>query len=262
MRSVARIKQGDFTGLAENYSLYRPGYSETVLDAILGIVKTPIKEINFADVGAGTGIWSRMVSSRGCLTSKAVEPNEDMRLMGQGHYENGHITWSEGTGEKTGLPDESVDLLTMASSFHWVNFEQAEKEFSRVLKPNGHFVALWNPRFIRDNPILVDIDNKMHELCPDLSRVSSGSSEFVKNLSTRLMASNYFTDLIYLEGRHIVNLTKEQYIGVWRSVNDVRAQMGEQVFEAFINYIDEKIDTNQPIKSTYLTRAWMVRKKG
>lgn len=261
MQSVDKIKQGDFTGLAENYSLYRPGYSETVLDAILGIVKKPIKEINFVDVGAGTGIWTRMVASRGCFTAKAVEPNEDMRLAGKKNQDNGNIVWFEGAGEQTGLADNSADLLSMASSFHWVDFPLAEKEFHRILKPEGRFVALWNPRFIHDNPVLIDIDQKMKELCPTLSRVSSGSSEFVKNLSEKMLASHYFTDLVYLEGRHTVNLTKQQYMGVWRSVNDVRAQMGEAVFETFMHYMDEKISDHELVKSTYLTRAWMVKRK-
>lgn len=261
MHSQNKIKQGDFTGLAENYALYRPGYSDSVLDAILGIVKMPTKELNFADVGAGTGIWTRKVAARGCLTVKAVEPNDDMREAGAADKNNSSIHWSKGSGENTGLENNSVDLLSMASSFHWVNFELAEVEFHRILKDNGHFVALWNPRYILDNPLLVDIDNKMKELCPHMSRVSSGSSDFVNKLTSRLIHSNYFTDLVYLEGRHTVELTKEQYLGVWRSVNDVRSQMGEIMFNQFLDYINERIENGQSVSSTYLTRAWMVRKK-
>ncbi len=33
------MKHGDFTGLAENYSLYRPGYSGFVVDFICDVVK-------------------------------------------------------------------------------------------------------------------------------------------------------------------------------------------------------------------------------
>ena len=70
----------------------------------------------------------------------------------------------------------------MASSFHWANFDNATKEFHRVLVNDGVFCALWNPRYIFNNPILVDIENKITELNPDIKRVSSGKSDFVENL--------------------------------------------------------------------------------
>jgi hypothetical protein len=46
----------------------------------------------------------------------------------------------------------------MASSFHWADFELATKEFSRVLRKGGRFCALWNPRLIEVNPMLVEIE--------------------------------------------------------------------------------------------------------
>ena len=70
------IKAGDFSGLAGNYSSNRPDYSKSVLNALLGMIEVPISSIDFADVGAGTGIWTRMVYS----VSKSLncsEPNEE-----------------------------------------------------------------------------------------------------------------------------------------------------------------------------------------
>ena len=69
---------GNFSGLAANYSAYRPDYSESVLSALLGLFEKPSGELDFVDVGAGTGIWTRMVNERGIKTSTAVEPNLDM----------------------------------------------------------------------------------------------------------------------------------------------------------------------------------------
>ena len=37
-----------------------------------------------------------------------------------------------GNAEETGLEPDSIDMLTMASSFHWADFEVATKEFHRV----------------------------------------------------------------------------------------------------------------------------------
>lgn len=261
MQSADNLKQGDFTHLAQMYSQYRPGYANSVLNAILGIMNKPIKQLDVADVGAGTGIWTRMLANMHCSSVTAIEPNDEMRTMGMQHPVNHSIQWHKGSGEHTGLQDESVDLLSMASSFHWVNFEAGTKEFHRVLRPEGRFVALWNPRYIDDNPLLIDIEKKMYELAPHIKRISSGKSDFVNAISQRLLNSIYFTDLVYLEGRHQVQLTPEQYIGVWNSVNDVRAQMGEKLFTEFMHYIKEKIIAQTTIACTYLTRAWIVKKK-
>ena len=48
----ADYKLGDFTGLAKDYSLHRPDYSPSVLEALLALIAKPISEIDFVDVGA------------------------------------------------------------------------------------------------------------------------------------------------------------------------------------------------------------------
>lgn len=258
MTASVAIKQGDFTGLAENYAKYRPAYSETVLTAIMSLVDKPVQQIDFADVGAGTGIWTQMVACRGCQSVTAVEPNDDMRRQGKQQLD---VAWVNGSGERTTLESQSVDLLSMASSFHWVDFAAGTKEFHRVLRPGGRFVALWNPRFLNDNPVLMDIEEEVYRLAPHIKRKSSGKSSFVEELTAQLNDSPYFDDVIYLEGRHTVQLTHEQYIGVWNSVNDIRAQMGEAVWQQFMRYVSNKITALDSVDCSYLTRAWAARRK-
>lgn len=254
-----KLKHGNFSNLAQDYAKYRPGYSDSVLKSILALVEKD--KIDFVDVGAGTGIWTRIVANNPKIKSAiAVEPNDEMRAQGIAANANLKIEWKKGGGEETTLESSSCDLLSMASSFHWVDFEKGIEEFARVLKPGGRFVALWNPRYLKDNPVLVEIENKISELCPDIKRVSSGSSDFVNKLTDRLSSCAEFEDLVYIEAKHSVNLTKEQYIGVWRSVNDLQFQMGDKFVE-FMNFISEKIQNLDYIKSTYLTRAWTVKRK-
>lgn len=252
-------KLGDFTGLAENYSKYRPAYSNFVLDALLGLAGKPAEDIDFVDVGAGTGIWSRMVANRQVKSSRAVEPNDDMRKHGINDSTNVDIVWSEGNGEDTRLPSNSADLLTMASSFHWVDFEKGIKEFSRVLRNDGLFCALWNPRLIAANPLLVEIEDYLYELAPNINRVSSGRASFTDSLTENLSKSDHFSDVIYLEGRHVVKQTPSEYIGVWWSVNDIRVQAGEERFNKFMDYVEEKVKDLPYIETTYQTRAWVAR---
>ncbi|MCP4923426.1 MAG: methyltransferase domain-containing protein [bacterium] len=254
------MKHGNFTGLADRYSSYRPGYSQSVLNALLGLLNKPAGECSLADVGAGTGIWTRMLASMAPASITAVEPNVDMRTIGMRDSEKTKIHWQEGSGEGTNLPDQSVDMLSMASSFHWVDFEKGCKEFHRALKKNGRFVALWNPRLLEETPLLKELEDYLNVLKPDIKRVSSGNSGLTKTLTSQLDNSEFFTDVVSLEGKHTISITPEHYIGAWRSVNDVQFQLGQEKFEEFIEYLEKKLSDHQSIDVTYLTRAWSALK--
>lgn len=257
---MSQIKSGDFSGLSSDYSKSRPDYSNSILAALLGLHNRGVSEIEAADIGAGTGIWTRMVFDAGVRGIVAVEPNEDMRNQGEADNEGRRIEWKKGSAEETGLDSQSFDLVSMASSFHWANFDLAVREFHRVLRPGGRFVAIWNPRLIEANPMLVEIENFLGTLKSDIKRVSSGRSGVTETLTEKLLQSHYFQDVVYLEGRHEILMSRERYIGAWRSVNDLQFQLGPENFSKFISYIEERTLQNPIISATYLTRAWSAKK--
>ncbi|HTV64282.1 MAG TPA: class I SAM-dependent methyltransferase, partial [Bryocella sp.] len=201
------MKHGDFTGLADDYAKFRAGYAPQVARAILGYLGRDPACVDAVDIGAGTGIWTRILAGRGLHSVIAVEPNDDMRGQGMASSRGSQIVWRKGSAESTGLPDESADLVTMASSLHWADFDKACEEFCRILRPDGVFAALWNPRLIEANPLLVEIEAELNRLKPDLRRVSSGRSGITERLTEMMTAKPYFTDVLYLEGRHCVQQT-------------------------------------------------------
>ena len=124
----------------------------------------------------------------------------------------------------------------------------------------GDFTALWNPRLIEGNPMLVEIENYLDYLRPNIKRVSSGRSGITERLTERLLVSNHFDDVIYLEGRHIIKMSAIRYMGIWRSVNDLRVQMGEEKFNVFLEYVEDRVKGLEFVEATYLTRAWSARR--
>ncbi|MEV5301028.1 class I SAM-dependent methyltransferase [Amycolatopsis methanolica] len=226
-------------------------------DAILGLCARPVCSLDVADVGAGTGIWSRMLAARLPASLTAVEPNDAMREQGVEDSYGLRITWHAGSGEGTGLDDGAADLLTMASSFHWVDVDAGLREFRRVLRRGG---ALWNPREVEANPLLAEIEGEIRRLRPDLRRVSSGRSGITATLTARLAAEPGYGPPLYPEARHVVRQTVEHYLGVWRSANDVQAQLGPAVFAKFLGRAREALAEHDVVETTYLTRAWAVQR--
>jgi len=56
--------------------------------------------------------------------------------------------------EKTGLRSHTVDLITVAQAFHWMEVVPTKKEFARILKPEGHIILAWNIR-LKNSPFMI-----------------------------------------------------------------------------------------------------------
>ena len=249
------VQQGDFTDLAKDYAACRPDYSQTILQALLRHAGAS----TVADVGAGTGIWSRMLSHAGLHTT-AVEPCDEMREEGVRFTADFDINWHSGSAETTRLADASVDWVTMASSFHWTDTHVALKEFHRILKPGGHLTVLWNPRNIDGNELHEEIEQLVHDLVPTLKRVSSGRAKNSRDWTHDLQSTSHFTNCIFMEAQHEVAMSQERYLGAWRSVNDIQAQAGAENFQLLLDRIRTKIAQLDQVVVPYKTRAWTVRK--
>jgi len=247
---------GDFTGVAADYARYRPDYSKSVVRAALGLTGKQFTNIRTADIGAGTGIFTAMLANAGIAEISAVEPNDEMRKVGIAQNYLAQVDWNSGSAENTGLPESSFDWISMASSLHWADFEAATREFHRILDHDGIFTCIWNTRKYEDNPVLLDIEDYLDGSVPNLKRVSSGRSGITTNLTERLNDCQWFQDVIYLEGQHVIEMSPARYLGVWHTVNDIRVQLGEDKFANFIKFINRRIEGLKTIPCGYLTRAW------
>jgi SAM-dependent methyltransferase len=130
-----------FNNRAADYVKYRPSYPSDAIDALLDDLGPP-EQIVTADVGAGTGISSRLLGDRG-VRVVAIEPGDVMRGAAAPHA---NVSWMAGRAEATGLIAHAVDLVVCAQSFHWFRPADALVEFARILKPHGRLALVWNRR--------------------------------------------------------------------------------------------------------------------
>src|SRR5207248_923565 len=100
------------------------------------------------DLAAGTGKLTRSLVASGADVV-AVEPVAGMRDQLSEVLPD--IDVLDGTAEAIPLPDDSVDVVTVAQAFHWFKFDEALAEIRRVLRPaTGGLAILFNQRDERE----------------------------------------------------------------------------------------------------------------
>jgi len=146
-----------FSNRVENYVRYRPGYPPEVVRALkaeCGLMPGH----TVADIASGTGIWTRMLLENGNAVF-GTEPNAEMREAGErllAAYPKFASVAS--TAEVTTLAGQSVDFVTAAQAAHWFDRGRARREFTRILKPGGWLVLLWNERLTDSTEFLRDYE--------------------------------------------------------------------------------------------------------
>jgi SAM-dependent methyltransferase len=136
-----------FSNRVALYIRYRPGYPPEIIDLLKERIGFDSSKI-VADIGSGTGILTRLFLENGNRVY-GVEPNKEMREAGEEFLKAYPAFRSvDASAEETGLPDQSVDLVTAGQAFHWFDPAKARVEFKRILKPGGYVFFIWNERNI------------------------------------------------------------------------------------------------------------------
>jgi len=160
-----------FSGRVETYTKYRPSYPPEAIDYLYKVVGLSDRS-EVLDVGAGTGIFTRLLLERGTRVT-AVEPNREMREAAmEASGDDPRFKAVAGSAEKTGLSDASCDFIVSAQAFHWFDQEAARLEFRRLLKPGGKAILVWNTRLTSGTPFLEGYERLLQGLGTDYGQVN------------------------------------------------------------------------------------------
>lgn len=189
-----------FTDRVANYVKYRPGYPKEVIDYLEKECHLS-GHSNIADVGAGTGIFTKLLLEQGHKVY-AVEPNDAMREEADrqlSQFDKYHSMI--GTADKTGLSAQSVDMIVCAQAFHWFNTAETKAEFQRILKPGGKAALIWNNRDVEADAFATAYDNLLKTL-------SGGDYERINHQNLNPADFERF----YKDGRYTLNKFPNQQV--------------------------------------------------
>ena len=144
----------NFSKQAAVYAQYRPQYPDELFRYIMGFVK----ENNMAwDCGTGNGQSAKELSK----FFNTVFATDISQKQIDNAYRADNIFYSLQPAEQTGLPAESIDLVTVSQALHWFNFEKFYAEVNRVAKP-GAVIAVWTYSLLRISEIIDPVIEHYH----------------------------------------------------------------------------------------------------
>ncbi len=233
-----------------DYVRHRPSYPPSLLAWLRDTIGfTPSWRI--ADVGSGTGIFSRLLLEHKNQVH-AVEPNDAMRAEAEaalGRHAN--FVSVAGTAEKTTLPDHAFELVTAAQAFHWFEAGPARREFQRILVPGGWVLVVFNTRRIDASPFMRAYD--------ELLRTSSADYTAVDHRLSLGSVREFLAGIHEWRAEFIVNHTREGTLGLSASSSYAPApdHPGHDAFYARLGELFDAHESNGMVEFFYETEAFL-----
>ncbi len=125
-----------FESVADEYDTARPSYPNGVYEAL-----GDIDGLCVLDVGAGTGIATRQLLDRGARVV-ALDPGRAVLVRAATHTPG--LAAVVADGAVLPVPDQVVDLICFAQSWHWLDEAARVHEAHRVLRPGGRWAGWWS----------------------------------------------------------------------------------------------------------------------
>lgn len=136
-----------FTTVAREYADFRPGYPPELFEWLARV--SPAHAAVW-DAGCGSGQASAALAELFSIVH-ATDVAAEQIAAAKPHP---RIRYAVAPAEACGLPDASVDLVTVAQALHWFDVEAFYAEARRVARPEA-LLVVWNyPRPVFDEPAL------------------------------------------------------------------------------------------------------------
>jgi ubiquinone/menaquinone biosynthesis C-methylase UbiE len=251
-------------GFAQVYDHYRPSPPQALIDILLLLAGSERAE-RVADLGAGTGLSTRAWSSRASEVI-GVEPNRAMVEWARRATASANVRYVEGFAAATGLAAGSVDIVTCAQAFHWMDPSAVLTEATRILRSGGVFAA-----YDYDVPPIVrpEVDVAFasyfdaRRIARDRLGVPAGAATWPKegHLS-RLRESGHFWFTREFVCHSLVHTDADRIVGLAESIGPPRGAFGDaapevdETFEA-LRLIARKVlgDRVHPMVVCYRARV-------
>lgn len=146
-----------FSGHAADYAKHRPQYPDQLFDWLASLVP---ERRQAWDCATGNGQAACALATRfdGVTATDASQQQIDCAIP------HPHVTYRAAPAEASGIPAQTINLVTVAQAVHWFDHEKFYREVRRVAAPHG-VLAVWCYGLFHISPA---IDGLLREFYSDV----------------------------------------------------------------------------------------------
>lgn len=211
---------------AEGYHAARLPYPEALYDELLGRVS---KSPDVLEIGAGTGLVTQALLSRGVASVTAVETDPALAAFTSRRLQDRRLLMVRAT-----FPDVTIsrkfDLIVCAAAFHWMEPRQALAKIRELLLPEGLWAMWWHSY---RNPGMGDeLADQISPLLEGIALPPSATLDQHYSLDEAMhrqtLADAGFKSIEYRLYRSERELTTEAVLSLYKSYSFVRVLSAER----------------------------------
>jgi len=215
--SGVTVFRDHFSTRADQYQRYRPDYPPALFNWLAEQVQQ--RQVAW-DVATGNGQAAATLAEHfdSVIATDASRQQIDNAVL------NNRVTYRVAPAEASLLPDQSVDLVTVAAAIHWFDFEKFYIEARRVGRPHA-VLAVWSYDMVNVSP---EIDAVVWKLYRDITGPYwPEGRQFVEQRYRTIPFP--FQEITVPEFEIVRTLTIDDFLGylrTWSSVNRYTQSLG------------------------------------
>ena len=244
MMTAKRFENPEFSAA---YSKFRPVYPKSVGDIITSYMRcSGCSGFECAvDVACGTGQSTFLLSDHfqhvvGVDISETQIQQAKLKLE---EYDNakGNIEFKVGDARNLPIESSSVDLLTCAMAWHWLDADKFYAEARRVLKPRGCLAVYGHGVLVKDNELIKSALDTFHD---DLFKFNCFAEENLHVMDNYKAVELPFSRAQRIEFDLQQKSTMDQLLGFLSSVSMFRSYAAKYPENTLMQTIKENYEVN------------------
>lgn len=245
MDKVAAVlrRRPPFDAVADLYDRVRPGYPDEAIDHLVELTRLP-RRGRVLEIGPGTGQLSVSLAERGYdLTAVELGPHLAERARRNlAGYSRARVLCAR--FEDVELTPRSFDVVTAATSFHWLDPETAYPKAASLLRPTGSLALLWNIHVDHEVGYFAASEEVYARIAPDLLAKDTSARAIDRTArANEIEASGCFGDVQVRATAWEADYSAARYLDLLSTYSDhlaLDAETRRRLFVELASLIDSR----------------------